>query len=58
MAGHEVYKLTPGQVAQWRQAAEPLKAKLAAQVKAAGGGPDAIYNDLLAELKKHGALTE
>ena len=58
MPGHEVYKLTPEQVALWRKAAEPLKAKWAAQVKAAGYDPDAVYADLIAELKKHDALAE
>ena len=54
MAGHEVYKLTPDQVAAWRKAAEPLKAKWAAQVKDA----DAVFGELQAELKKRGALAE
>ncbi len=58
MAGHEVYKITPEQTALWRKAAEPLKAKWAGQVKAAGYDPDAIYADLIAELKKHDALAE
>ncbi len=58
MPGHEIYKLTPEQVDLWRKAAEPLKAKWAAQVKAAGYDPDAVYGDLVAELKKHGALVE
>jgi TRAP-type C4-dicarboxylate transport system substrate-binding protein len=58
MAGHEVYKITPEQTALWRKAADPLKAKWAGQVKTAGFDPDAVYADLLAELKKHGALAE
>jgi TRAP-type C4-dicarboxylate transport system substrate-binding protein len=58
MAGHEIYKITPEQTALWRKAAEPLKAKWAGQVKAAGYDPDAIYADLIAELKKHDALAE
>jgi TRAP-type C4-dicarboxylate transport system substrate-binding protein len=58
MAGHEVYKITPEQTELWRKAAEPLKAKWAAQVKAAGYDPDAVYADLVAELKQHGALAE
>ena len=33
MPGHEVYRLTPDQIAAWRKAAEPLKAKWASQVK-------------------------
>lgn len=58
MAGHEVYKITPEQNALWRKAAEPLKTKWAAQVKAAGYDPDAVYGELVAELKKRGALAE
>jgi TRAP-type C4-dicarboxylate transport system substrate-binding protein len=54
MPGHDVYKLTPDQVAAWRKAAEPLKAKWAAQVKDA----DAVFGELRAELKKRGALAE
>ncbi len=58
MAGHEVYKITPEQTALWRKAADPLKAKWTGQVKAAGFDPDAVYADLQAELKKHGALAD
>jgi TRAP-type C4-dicarboxylate transport system substrate-binding protein len=53
-AGHDVYKLTPEQVAAWRKAAEPLKAKWAAQVK----DSDAVFGELQAELNKRGALAE
>jgi TRAP-type C4-dicarboxylate transport system substrate-binding protein len=53
-AGHDVYKLTPEQVAAWRKAAEPLKAKWAAQVKDA----DAVFGEFQAELNKRGALAE
>jgi TRAP-type C4-dicarboxylate transport system substrate-binding protein len=56
MAGHEVYKLTPDQVGAWHKAAEPLKAKWASQVK--GVDPDVVYGELVAELKKRGALAE
>jgi TRAP-type C4-dicarboxylate transport system substrate-binding protein len=58
MPGHDVYKITPEQTDLWRKAAEPLKAKWAAQVKTAGYDPDAVFADLLAELKKHDALAE
>jgi TRAP-type C4-dicarboxylate transport system substrate-binding protein len=56
MSGHDVYKLTPDQIAAWHKAAEPLKAKWAAQVK--GYDPDTVYNGLVAELKKRDALAE
>lgn len=54
MAGHEVYKLAPEQIAVWRKAAEPLKTQWAAHVKDA----DAVYDALIGELRKHGALVE
>jgi TRAP-type C4-dicarboxylate transport system substrate-binding protein len=54
MPGHDVYKLTPEQVTAWRNAAAPLKAKWASQVKDA----DAVFVELQAELKKRGALAE
>ena len=52
--GHEVYKLTPDQLAAWHKAAEPLQAKWAAKVPNA----DAVMGDLKASLQKHGALAE
>jgi TRAP-type C4-dicarboxylate transport system substrate-binding protein len=58
MPGHDVYKITAEQTQLWRQAAEPLKAKWSAQVKAAGYDPDAVYADLIAELKKRDSLAE
>jgi TRAP-type transport system periplasmic protein len=58
MQGHDVYKLSPEQMADWRKAADPLKAKWAGQVKAAGYDPDAVFGELVAELKKHDALAE
>jgi TRAP-type transport system periplasmic protein len=58
MPGHEVYKISKEQVDLWRKAAGPLKAKWAAQVKTAGYDPDAVYDGLVEELKKHSALAE
>jgi TRAP-type C4-dicarboxylate transport system substrate-binding protein len=52
--GHEVYKLTPDQVAAWRKAAEPLKAKWAAHVQNA----DKVFSDLQDELKKRDSLVQ
>ncbi len=49
--GQDVYKLTPEQEAAWHKAAEPLKAKWAAQVPNA----TAVFDGLQAELKKRGA---
>jgi TRAP-type C4-dicarboxylate transport system substrate-binding protein len=55
-AGKDVYTITPAQLAEWRKAAEPLKKEWEAQVKKAGGDPDAIFKDLQDELKKRNAL--
>ena len=55
LAGHEVYPLTPEQLATWKKAVAPLNASWAEQVKKAGGDPVAIEADLQAMLKKHDA---
>jgi TRAP-type C4-dicarboxylate transport system substrate-binding protein len=55
-AGKDVYAITPAQLAEWRKAAQPLKAEWEAQVKKAGHDPAAIYKDLQDELKKRNAL--
>ena len=55
-AGHEVYALTPDQLAMWRKAAEPLETKWAASVRAAGTDPAQAMAELKAELKKQNAL--
>ena len=54
-AGHEVYELTPAQLAEWKKAAEPLVKTWADNVKKAGGDPDAIMKDLKATLAKYKA---
>jgi TRAP-type transport system periplasmic protein len=53
--GQEFIEPTPAQVAEWRKAAEPLKADWAADVKKAGGDPDTIFAEFEASLKKYGA---
>jgi TRAP-type C4-dicarboxylate transport system substrate-binding protein len=55
MAGHEVYSLTPEQLAEWKKAVEPLHASWIAAVKKVGGDPAAIDADLQAALKKYNA---
>ncbi len=55
LAGHEVYTLTPEQLAQWKQAVKPLHDNWAAAVKKTGGDPVAIDADLQATLKKYEA---
>jgi TRAP-type transport system periplasmic protein len=52
--GHDVYKLTPEQIAAWRTAVAPLTQRWASKVQNA----DAVLADLKAKLKAHGALAE
>jgi TRAP-type C4-dicarboxylate transport system substrate-binding protein len=51
-AGHEVYPLTPAQLADWKKSAEPLQKTWADNVKKAGGDPVAIFGALKAQLAK------
>jgi TRAP-type C4-dicarboxylate transport system substrate-binding protein len=55
LAGHEVYKLTPEQLAEWKKAVEPLHLSWKEAVKKAGGDADKIDADLKAALKKYDA---
>jgi TRAP-type C4-dicarboxylate transport system substrate-binding protein len=55
LEGHEVYPLTPEQLAQWKAAVKPLHDSWAEAVKKAGGDPVAIDADLQATLKKYDA---
>jgi TRAP-type transport system periplasmic protein len=52
--GHDVYTLTPDQLAAWHQAVAPLTAAWAGKVQ----DGDKVLADLKATLKKHGALAE
>jgi TRAP-type C4-dicarboxylate transport system substrate-binding protein len=54
-AGHEVYEPSPAQVAEWKQASEPLAKTWADNVKKAGGDPDTIMKELRAQLEKNKA---
>ena len=54
--GHEVYPLTPAQLAEWRKAAEPLQAEWAANVKKAGYDPDVLLKELKDSLTKYKSL--
>ena len=54
-AGHEVYDLSPAQLAEWKKSAEPLQKTWADNVKKAGGDPDTIIKELKAELAKYKA---
>jgi TRAP-type C4-dicarboxylate transport system substrate-binding protein len=57
-AGHEVYELTPAQLAEWKKSAEPLTKAWAENVKKAGGDPDTAMKELRASLTKFGALAK
>ena len=54
--GHEVYPLTPAQLAEWRKAAEPLYAEWAENVKKAGYDPAVIMKELKDSLTKYKSL--
>jgi TRAP-type C4-dicarboxylate transport system substrate-binding protein len=54
-AGHEVYPISAAQLAEWKKAAQPLHQTWANNVKKAGGNPDAIMKELVADLKKYKA---
>ena len=55
MSDHEVYALSPAQVAEWRKATEPLEKVWADGVKKAGLDPDATMKELKASLTKYNA---
>jgi TRAP-type C4-dicarboxylate transport system substrate-binding protein len=46
LPGHEVYALTPDQLAAWRKSAEPIVAEWAEPVRKAGHDPKALLEDL------------
>lgn len=52
---HEVYKLTPEQLSEWKKAADPLMKSWEASVKKVGGNPDVIAADLKDALTKYHA---
>jgi len=56
--GHEVYKLTPEQVALWKKSSEPLVKTWAEGVKKAGADPDGAMGELRAALTKYNALAQ
>jgi len=53
MPDHEVYPLTPEQLSEWRNAAEPLREKWADSVRKAGYDPVVVMNDLKAALAQY-----
>jgi TRAP-type C4-dicarboxylate transport system substrate-binding protein len=46
LAGHEVYPLSPEELAAWRKSAEPVVAEWEASVRKLGLDPKAILDDL------------
>lgn len=53
--GHEVYKLTPDQLAAWRKATAPVETEWAASVKKTGQDPKQVLDALKASLVKYKA---
>jgi len=53
--GHEVYKISADQLAEWKKVVAPLENDWAEAVKKAGGDATAIKADLDATIKKYGA---
>ncbi len=53
--GHVLTELTPAQLGQWKQAAEPLHAAWAANVKRVGLDPEAVDKALAASIAGHKA---
>lgn len=51
--GHEIYKLTPEQLAAWKTAVAPGEAQWGEGVKKAGGDPKAVMDSLKASLAKY-----
>ena len=54
-AGHDVYKLTPDQMAAWHKAVAPSEAAWAASVKKTGADPKQVMDSLKASLAKYKA---
>lgn len=52
---HTIYTPTEAEVQLWRDAAAPLLDQWKADVKAAGGDPETIYDEYLAALEKSGS---
>ena len=55
MTGHEVYSLTPEQLAAWRKSAEPVVTDWEASVRKIGADPKAILDDLRKTVAEHKA---
>ena len=58
MKGHEVYTISADAQKAWHKAGKPLRATWAAEASKKGIAADVAYKELVAALKKHGALLE
>jgi len=54
-AGHEVYSLTPEQLAEWRKALDPLTKRWADSVRKVGANPDSALQELKDVLARRNA---
>jgi TRAP-type C4-dicarboxylate transport system substrate-binding protein len=54
---HEVYELTPAQLAEWKKSAEPLQNTWADNVKKTGADPAAVLKELKDQLAKFKAAS-
>ena len=52
-SNREVYEISDAQLAEWRQAAEPLQKTWADGVRKAGGNPDQVLQELKASLARY-----
>jgi TRAP-type C4-dicarboxylate transport system substrate-binding protein len=55
LPGHEVYTLTPEQLAAWKDTVKPLQKTWAESVRKTGADPEKVEADLQAALKKNNA---
>jgi len=55
MPDHEVYSITPEQLAEWKKSADPLRTQWAANVRKVGGDPDIILKEFNAALAQYHA---
>jgi TRAP-type C4-dicarboxylate transport system substrate-binding protein len=53
--GHEVYTISDAQLAEWKQAAQPVVKAWADSVRKTGSDPDVVLNELKATLAKFNA---
>jgi TRAP-type C4-dicarboxylate transport system substrate-binding protein len=53
---HEIYPITPAQLAEWKQSAEPVVREWAESVRKTGLNPDVVLNELKTALAKYNAL--